>query len=69
MAYAQLASSHPASLDARAGLRHLALTVLRPFAEAHRRLLQRQRLEALSDRLLLDVGIAREDLPALLRRR
>ncbi|HKY93993.1 MAG TPA: DUF1127 domain-containing protein [Kiloniellales bacterium] len=59
----------PASESTPGELRRFALRLLAPVRQARRRLLLRQQLEALPDRLLLDVGIAREDLPALLRRR
>jgi len=68
MAYAQLSSPcRPAGTAV--DLRRLAASALAPLRDAHRRLRLRQQLEALPDRLLRDVGIAREDLPGLLRRR
>jgi hypothetical protein len=70
MAYAQLSSPcPPAGASAAGDLRRLAAYVLAPLRDAHRRLMLRQQLEALPDRLLQDAGIAREDLPGLLRRR
>lgn len=67
MAYAQISVPH-ASTGASDGLRRLTVLLLAPLHAAHRRLLARQQLEALSDRLLRDAGIARDDLPELLRR-
>jgi len=59
------AAGRPAAVDE---LRRLALRLLAPAAAVHRRLLLRQQLESLPDRLLRDVGVERNDLPALLRR-
>lgn len=69
MAYAQFSHPAQAARNPATDLWSVAHRLLAPFRDAHRRLLLRQQLEGLSDRLLTDAGIAREDLPALLRQR
>ena len=50
-----------------AELRRFALRLVGPLRVAHRRLLLRQRLESLPDRLLADIGVAREEVPEAVR--
>jgi uncharacterized protein YjiS (DUF1127 family) len=72
MTYAQLLPAGTASTGPSAilvELRRLALRLAGPLRETHRRLLLRQQFESLTDRQLADIGIAREDIPAAVRRR
>ena len=71
MSYAQLAPVPTGSTGSSALLdfRRLALRLLGPVREAHRRLTLRQQFESLSDRQLADIGVAREDIPAVVRER
>lgn len=70
MTYAQLAPARTTGASPLlADLRRVALHLLGPLREAHRRLLLRQQFEALPDRVLADIGIAREDIPAVVRER